>query len=172
MQAPWLTLMSVALVSAGVSAIHQEQTETRKQDENTAPFMRAKLVSSQHVLDGLVSENFALIRHGAENMKRMSEALQWPHAPDAVYEHYGSEFRRHCAKLMQLSDQKNLQDAHYTYLQMTTLCINCHNYVRGRFRIERDKDNPHGPVRLIPTEWDGPTFRPDRSASSEADRDN
>ena len=121
--------------------------------------MRAKLVGSQSVLDGLVTENFGLIHRGAENMKLISEAVQWPKAEDKVYDHFGHEFRRQCDKLMKQADEKNLEGAHYTYLSMTSTCIDCHNYVRGKFRVVRDRTDPQGPMRLIPTEWNEKKFR-------------
>ena len=143
-------------------------TTPRQQDSSptaqTGPFMRAKLVAAQDVLNGLVTENFVLIQRGAEDMKRMSQAVQWPTADDQVYQHFGVEFRRQCDKLMQLANDRDLQGAHYTWLSMTTNCIDCHNYVRGAFRVEPNTEDPQGPIRLIPTEWDGPTFR-NRSGS-------
>ena len=163
-----ICLVVVSTMFAGIAIVQSSQTSLPQEDK-TRPFMRAKLVGSQSVLDGLVTENFSLIHRGAENMKQMSEALQWPRAEDKVYDHYGDEFRRQCDKLMQLSDEKNLEGAHFTYLSMTTTCINCHNYVRGKFRVEKDANNPQGPVRLIPSDWEGQTFKPDRSADFDRD---
>ncbi len=128
-------------------------------------FMRAKLVGSQKVLDGLVTEDFQLIKNGAQSMKQMSLAVQWPTADDAVYQHYGTEFRLQCDKLVELADEQNLQGTHYTFLQMTTTCVNCHSYVRKQFRVE-PSTTPQGPIRLIPTEWEGQSLRPDRSANA------
>jgi len=159
-----ICLIAISTLFTGITMVQSNQTNSSQQDK-TKPFMRAKLVGSQSVLDGLVTENFKLIHRGAQNMKHMSEALQWPRAEDKVYDHHGDEFRRQCDKLMQLSDDKNLEGAHFTYLSMTTTCINCHNYVRGKFRIERDENNPQGPVRLIPSDWKGQTFQQDRSAN-------
>lgn len=159
-------LIATFSLLTGIALVQSSQTATVQQDK-TKPFMRAKLVGSQSVLDGLVTENFGLIHQGAENMKQMSLALQWPRAEDKVYDHYGDEFRNQCDKLMDLAEQKNLEGAHFTYLSMTTTCINCHNYVRGKFRVERNKDNPQGPVRLIPSDWKGQTYTPDRNAKIE-----
>jgi hypothetical protein len=157
-------LVSAYTVYTGAAIMQPNQPVTRQ--DKTKPFMRAKLVGSQSVLDGLVTENFGLIRQGAENMKSLSEAVQWPRSEDEVYDHYGDEFRRQCAKLMELADQKNLEGAHFTYLSMTTTCINCHNYVRGNFRVAPNQENPQGPVRLIPSDWKGSTFKQDRKADS------
>ena len=149
-------------VGVVIMQFNSEPVQTAQEDK-TRPFMRAKLVSSQSVLDGLVTEDLGLIRRGAAHMKQMSQALQWPQADDKVYQHYGSEFRRQCDRMIKLAEANDLEGAHHVYLQMTTTCINCHNYVRGAFRIERDASRPQGPVRLIPTEWKGQTYRRQRA---------
>ena len=155
-----LALASLSAILTGTAMVQpkQESQETDQQNK-TRPFMRAKLVGSQSVMNGLVTENFGLIHRGAENMKRISEAVQWPVSKDKVYDHHGVEFRLQCDRLMKLADEKNLEGAHYTFLSMTTTCINCHNYVRGRFRVVKDKTDPKGPMRLIPTDWNEKAYR-------------
>lgn len=128
---------------------------TKAADPPTAPIketqvlMRAKLSSSQNVLEGLLSEDFRLIGHAAKQMKQISEAAEWPRARDAVYEHYATEFRRQCSKLEHLASQRNHEGVSFTYLQMTTTCIDCHNYIREGWRMA---DAPDGGVQLIPAE--------------------
>ena len=159
-----LVLVSAYTLFTGAALMQPNQPKTTQ--DKTRPFMRAKLVGSQSVLDGLVTENFGLIHRGAADMKALSEAVQWPRSEDEVYDHYGDEFRRQCAKLMKLAEQKNLEGAHFTYLSMTTTCINCHNYVRGHFKVEQNRENPQGPVRLIPSDWERQTFKQDRSTDA------
>ena len=174
MEAPVKKLARALFISASLFAWtsstpsfaqHQNLQVEAKQD-TTRPFMRAKLAGSQNVLDGIVTENFQLIRSGAEGMKSMSEAVQWPSSDDKVYEHFGKEFRRQCDKLIKSADSRDLEGAHYTFLGMTTTCINCHNYVRSAFRVEQNPDDPKGPVRLIPTDWEGKARRTERSADA------
>ena len=111
--------------------------------------MRAKLSSSQKVLEGLLAEDFTLIAHGAREMKKISEAAEWPRSGDAVYEHFAAEFRRQCDKLESLANKTNREGATFTYLQMTTTCIDCHDHVRDSLRIA---EHPNGGVRLIPAQ--------------------
>ena len=163
-----LLLLAVCSISLTGAAIFQdgpipEKPAQDQQQAMTKPLMKAKLVGAQRVLEGLVTENFAQIHGGAEDMKKISSALKLPAIDDKVYEHFGDEFRSQCEKLMQLSEEKNLEGAKFTYLSMTSTCINCHNHVRAKYRVERNK--PRGPVQLIPSQWDGDTFRPDRSAT-------
>ncbi len=115
----------------------------------TKVLMRAKLSSSQKVLEGLLAEDFTLIAQGAREMIKISEAAEWPRARDEVYEHYSSELRRQCNKLEDLAQKTNHEGASFTYLHITTTCINCHDYVRDALRIA---DQPHGGVQLIPAQ--------------------
>ncbi len=115
----------------------------------TEILMRAKLTSSQKVLEGLVAEDYTLVVQGAREMKRISEAAEWPRSRDEIFEHYAAEFRRLCNKLETLAGKTNHEGASFTYLQTTTTCIDCHNYVRGAFRIA---EQPGGGVQLIPAQ--------------------
>ena len=139
-------------------------TSQDTQRDNTVPFMRAKLTGSKKVLEGIVSENFALIEQGAGQMKLISETVRWPKAKDPVYQHHGQEFRDQCDRLSELARAKDLQGAHYAYLHLTTNCFNCHNHVRENFRVEPSPDSK-GPVILIPGTWEGEKFHPDRNAT-------
>lgn len=120
---------------------------------DAALFMRAKLAAAQAVLEGLVTEDFALIRKGARQMKTMSEAAQWPRSPDKVYDHHSEQFRRLAAKLEHLAQKENLEGASFTHMHVTSVCIECHNYVRNRLRVAEDPEGEHGGVLLIPSEW-------------------
>ena len=132
------------------------------QQDNTGPFMRAKLAGSQQVLEGIVAENFDLIIRGAEQMKLISETVRWPKSEDPIYQHHSREFQDQCQRLADLARNQNLEGAHYAFLQLETNCFNCHNHVRKNFKVEPPSD-PRGPVRLIPGHWDGDQFRPDRT---------
>jgi hypothetical protein len=149
--AAWLCVLMAMFV--GESVLKADEPTSGGMKLRTAAFMRAKLASSQKVIEGLVTNNFALIKNAAEEMKQMSDATQWPTAQDKSYQHYQEAFRRECDQLARFAANKNLAAAHYTYLQLTTTCINCHDYVRRTFRI--DDSNPKGPVMLIPNEWEG-----------------
>lgn len=132
---------------------HQEQDRQKpKRVDETRLYMRAKLASSQRVMEGLVAENYDLIIDGAQQMKDISHASYWPKTVDEVYQHYSVEFQRQCDKLKSQAERRDLQAAHYTYLHLSTTCIDCHNYVRPRFEVKRSKKG--GPIQLIPTQWD------------------
>ncbi|QEG20561.1 hypothetical protein [Mariniblastus fucicola] len=141
---------------ANANQQEQVQSEPERVDD-TQLYMDAKLANSQKVLAGLVTEDFVKIRDSARQLKKIAEAAHWPRSVDEVYQHYSVSFRRQCDKLAEHAEREDLQAAHYTYLHMSTTCIDCHGYVRSRFRIEKPAKG--GPVKLIPTQWDGPTRR-------------
>ena len=140
----WGTFM---LASADPPA--REVSPRRGKLNETEVLMRAKLSSSQKVLEGLLAEDFTLIAAGAKEMIKISEAAEWPRARDEVYEHYSSELRRQCGKLEDLAHKTNHEGAAFTYLKITTTCIDCHDYVRDALRIA---NQPNGGVQLIPAQ--------------------
>jgi hypothetical protein len=136
------------------TGLNWQQEKTKQDAGNTPVYMRAKLASSKLVLEGLVTEDFSKIKAGADEMNRFSRVEHWPSSDDAVYQFFSKTFRDQCKKLSRLAEAKNLEGSHYTYVHMTTTCVECHNYVRGNFKIAPNKKSPKGPVRLIPTYWD------------------
>jgi hypothetical protein len=74
-------------------------------------------------------------------MHRVSEAAEWRHIHDPVYEHYSSEFRRLTEKLSRLAEEGNGEGAAFTYLSTTTTCISCHDYVRDVVRVAADGED-------------------------------
>ena len=124
-----------------------------QQDDDVRLFMRAKLTSCQKLLEGLVVEDFNKIQAGAAEMRRLSKGGNWPQTQDKVYNHFNTAFQMQCEKIEEMAEKKNLEGIKFTYLQLTTSCVDCHNYVRKRFKVKRPA-NKKGPVQLIPTYWD------------------
>ena len=119
---------------------------------NDAPgtLMRKKMVCSQTLLEALLRKDFDRIAEQAHKMKLISEAAEWPRPRDSVYEHYGAAFRRQCSQLESLAQKRNHEGTTFVYLQMTTTCIQCHDYIQDSLRIA---DHGRADVQLIPSEW-------------------
>ena len=113
--------------------------------------MQAKLTSSKRVLEGLLRRDFDSIARAAREMKRISQATAWPRPHDQVYSHFSNEFQRQCNQLESHADTLNHEAAKFTYMHMTTTCINCHEYIRDSRRVAGLED--HGNVRPIPSRW-------------------
>jgi hypothetical protein len=100
------------------------------------PVMQGKLEDSQTALRGLVTADYALIRKGAEQM--CNTALHAELAAvndDPVYSHFSTEFRRLATKLVERATQEDLEGAAYTFQNLTTTCIACHQHVRDSMSL-------------------------------------
>ena len=120
------------------------------QPETAFVLMEAKLANSEQLLRGLVTEDFDMIIKASRKLRKIAEAAHWPSSIDEVYQHHSFEFRRQCDKLIANANKKDVQAAHFSFLQLTTSCVDCHEYVRPRFKIDK---KPGGAIQLIPTEW-------------------
>ena len=140
-----LVMTMVCLAARPIDSAEKAPDKEKKAD--TSAFMRAKLVSSQRVLEGLVSDDFDLIKKGANQMVKMSDAAAWNEIKDPVYKHYHAEFRRLAQKLQRMADKGNLEGASFTYMHTVTTCISCHEHVRDVQKIADDKAKPR--IRLL-----------------------
>ena len=115
--------------------------------------MRAKLASSQKVVEGLMAADFDLIHKGAMEMSKICDATSWHATDDQVYAHYRAELKRTAKKLMLQAEEKNLDGASYTYMHSLTTCITCHEYSRDVLHIA--SKNANLKVVPIPTTEEG-----------------
>jgi hypothetical protein len=116
------------LVAASVSAISQEAEDVSRKD--VKPFMRAKLVHSQKVLEGLTLENFDAVSKHAQQMALMSNDASWNVIQSEEYYERSADFRRSISELKSAADKKNLDGASLAYMSVTLKCIECHRYLR------------------------------------------
>lgn len=126
-------------------------------DDDPGVMMRAKLTRSKEVLEGLLRNDFRSISRAAVEMKRISEAAEWPRARDEVYERFSAEFRRQCNELEALAKDLNREGVKFTYLNMTTTCINCHDYVRDSERVAGT--TREGSIQFVPPHGLPPSVR-------------
>lgn len=139
------------LIAASLTMLTWADPAVRTIEQSEGMLMRSKMKRSQSVLEGLLRKDFKAIERGAHEMKLISEAAEWPRARDAVYEHFSAEFRRQCNQLEELAAKENHQGATFTYLHMTNLCIQCHDYVRDALRVAEPRGRSG--IQLIPSEW-------------------
>ncbi len=103
---------------------------TQKTD-NVEEFMRAKLVHSQKVIEGLTTENFEMIAKNAQEMSLLSQATTWQVLQTPGYMQRSGEFRRSVDALTEAAKKQNLDGATLAYVDVTLKCVECHKYVRG-----------------------------------------
>ncbi len=93
-------------------------------------FMRAKLVHSQIVVEGLTTEDFDMIAKGAQDMSLLSQDSQWQVLQTPEYIRRGAEFRRSADKLKREAQEEDLDGALLAYVDVTIKCVECHKYIR------------------------------------------
>lgn len=123
------------LLAIGGIAIAQQPSFNSVESPDLGIAMRAKLGSSQRIVEGLTSANFELIRKGAEDLRNICDSRVWRPREDQVYSHYRGDLQRSAMKLMEMAEQQNLDGAAYTYMHTLTTCINCHQYSRDVLRV-------------------------------------
>jgi hypothetical protein len=103
----------------------------RAQQGDVEQFMKAKLLHSQKVLEGLATEDFTMIAKHSQDLSLLSQAAAWQVLQTPEYKLHSTEFRRSADALTKAADAKNLDGAALAYVDVTLKCISCHKYVRG-----------------------------------------
>jgi hypothetical protein len=126
-----------AFVFAGVlvaSAVSQEKNGSDPKDVKM--FMRAKLVHSQRVLEGLTLEDFDSVVKHAQQMSLLSQDASWNVIETQEYYERSADFRRSLDDLKAAAQKKNLDGAALGYMGVTLKCIECHRYLRQVQHVE------------------------------------
>jgi hypothetical protein len=136
-----LGLIAVLMAGCAMWAVAQQPT-LRDADHDELPvLMRAKLSSSQKVVEGLMSGDFDMIRKGAMDLQKICDATSWRTRDDQVYSHYRAELKRSAIKLIDQAEKASLDGAAYGYMHSLTTCINCHDHCRNVLRVASTKPN-------------------------------
>ncbi len=134
----WKSISALLALSLSLTVIAWGQQIVQLPEpgrDQLSGLMRAKLSSSQRVVEGLMAGDFSLIRKGGEDMMKICDATEWRTREDQVYAHYRGELRRGAIKLIKQADEKSLDGAAYTYMHSMTTCISCHEYCRNVLRV-------------------------------------
>ena len=119
-------LAIVCLCTLFLSATRGSDKEVDKVGE----FMRAKLLHSQKILEGLATENYDMMAKHSQEMSLLSQASTWQVLQTPEYRDRSTEFRRSSDALTEAAHKKNLEAAALAYVDVTMKCVNCHKYVR------------------------------------------
>lgn len=122
----WATVGLLGMLWFGVASTARAQDVDKVGD-----FMRAKLLHSQKVLEGLVREDYDAIAKHSQEMSLLSQASNWQVLQTPEYRERSTEFRRSVDALTEAGKKKNLDGAALAYVDVTMKCVTCHKYVRG-----------------------------------------
>ena len=102
----------------------------RPQTNDLKDFMRAKLLHSQKLVEGLTTENYEMIAKHAQDLSLLCEDEQWQVFRTSDYIARIKEFRRATDALTEAGRAKNLDAASLGYVDVTLKCVECHKYLR------------------------------------------
>ena len=102
-----------------------------KADQTLRAFMRKKLDASSQILEGLATEDAALIQKGAKTLTELSKAEKWQILSDPEYREYSLDFRIDARKLAEAAEKENFDNAALQWFDAVKGCVECHKYVRA-----------------------------------------
>ncbi len=127
----------LALFCLVSSSIHLAPAQGRTLQEE----MQLKLLHTQDVLSGIAMEDFVRIEKGASGLLNVCEAVGWTEEKTkGEFKTHDTEFHKVASELLSLARAGNLEGAHYKYIQMTTVCTDCHTHVRDIEKAEKYKE--------------------------------
>lgn len=122
-------IVSVATLVMAIGAM-SSRGEAQK-DISTKETMRLKLHYAQRVLEGIATENYAVLEDSAARLKNLSGQAGWKVKASPEYERLTAEFARNTGALIKASKARNIDAATVAYFQLTVSCTTCHGYLRG-----------------------------------------
>ena len=114
-------LLGIAVTRAG---------DDPKEDEPSI-WMKQKLAYSQRILNGLATEDFAMIEENATAMKGLSRIERFVRGKTEGYRTHLKTFEFATNELIRNSEQQNLDGATLAFTQLTISCVNCHKEIRN-----------------------------------------
>lgn len=130
------SLLAVAICwAAAQTSAQQGAALNRVSGTDTTVLMRAKLGSSQKIVEGLMAGDFAAISKGAADLAKICESTAWIHQDDQVVAHYRSQLKKAALRMNRHASEENLEAAMFTYMNSLSTCVRCHEYSRNVLRV-------------------------------------
>ena len=89
-----VVLSLLIAVMAQAQGTGDQVEDTPKKEKTVASFMDRKLELSKQALQGIVTEDFPLIKKSADGLEKMSREAEWDVFHMDEYNHFSAEFRR------------------------------------------------------------------------------
>lgn len=141
----WSWLLTATIAALGIAAARAWTAPPNQ----VSDFMRLKLDHAQKVLEGIVLEDFDLIRKHSQQLSLVSQASNWQVLQTEEYLQHSGEFRRAADAVTKAAKEKNLDGAALSYMEMTMKCVNCHKYVRDTRQVRLDLPDFRQPLKPI-----------------------
>jgi hypothetical protein len=124
--------------TVGVALLAAEGDAPQKDVTPQDALMRAKLASTQAVVEGLVEKDFRMINDAGVELLKMCNSGDWEANQDELYSEYREQLRRQSKKLINQAGVRNLEGATYAYMGVLSTCVDCHTHCRDVLMIATD----------------------------------
>ena len=113
----------------------QDDTPVVDEKSERQQFMRSKLSMVHKIVEGIATEDYALIEKGGIQLVTLAESAAWKSNRDPYYRHYSANFEHAGKGLIEAAKSKSVEKATFAYVHVTFSCTACHQHVRGIVRI-------------------------------------
>ncbi len=120
-----LSIVCIIALTGGALVFAEPRSE-----QDPSIWMKKKLIHSQEILRGLVTEDFELIRARTAAMKRLNRLEYFVRREPEAYRTQLKAFLTSLEGLERQAVEKNLGGATQAFTQMTQSCIKCHQHLR------------------------------------------
>lgn len=97
--------------------------------------MRSKLTHAQTAMEGLALEDYEKIKSSGKELILISQQAEWTTLKSPRYHQLAGEFRGAVQKMVDMAEEKNLDGATLSFLQVTMSCVECHKLVRSSEKV-------------------------------------
>jgi hypothetical protein len=138
----WLPFLAVAVLLlggwmvAGDDDAGDRQPNDRQADIELSEFMRRKLEASSQILEGLCTEDAALIRQGTVLLQELGAAEKWRVSTDPMYRQFSGDFQEIIQQMSQAADEENYDRVALKWMDATMCCIDCHRFTRSMLIVD------------------------------------
>jgi hypothetical protein len=126
----FLPVILCAVLYLGSSGAALAQTPKTPGQE----LMRQKLEHAQRVLEGIATEDFALIIAHGQKLVALTQEASWQASDNPEYVLHSDNFRRSVTDLVNAAKNKNVDAATLAYVRMAMNCVECHKFVSIKIR--------------------------------------
>ena len=99
--------------------------------------MRKKLVTSQKILEAVVTSNWISLEAQSKDLEALTNDPGWMVLKAPEYAQQSAIFRQAVRTLREAAVQRELEAAPQAYIAVTLSCVQCHRYL-ARNRLARD----------------------------------
>ncbi len=131
-----IVALSAVLLGGWIMADDDDEPNDREAAIELSEFMRRKLDASSQILEGLCTEDDALIRQGTATLQELGAAEKWRVSTDPMYRQFSSDFQEIVQQLTTAAEEENYDRVALKWMDATMCCIDCHRFTRGMLIAE------------------------------------